>query len=169
MQAHAFDWLIPEQLGACVNPSVSYQAAAALRSGRVGLLINLHERPDPVELLRQLGAETLHLPVPNSDPPSQAQLDRGVAAITDALARGTRVAVHCGAGLGRSGTLLAAYFVTQTYSADEAIARVRAVRPGSIETLQQEQAVHEFSSRWAMRVSGSAPPSSLTSGDFGGD
>ena len=169
MQAHAFDWLIPEQLGACVNPSVGEQAAAALQSGRVGLLINLHERPDPVELLSQLGAETLHLPVPNSDPPSEDQLERGVAAITDALARGTRVAVHCGAGLGRTGTLLAAYFITQGDSADEAIARVRAGRPGSVETLQQERAVHEFSRRWASRRSGSALPSSLTSGDFGRD
>jgi atypical dual specificity phosphatase len=149
VQSHAFDWLIDEQLGACVNPSVGKEAAADLRTGRVGLLINLHERPDPAELLQQLGAETLHLPVPNSDAPSQAQLDTGVGAIGAALERGTRVAVHCGAGLGRSGTLLAAYLVSQGWEAEAAMARVRAVRPGSIETLEQEQAVHEFARRRA--------------------
>ena len=144
---HAFDWLLPEQLGACVNPSVGQQAALELESGRVRLLINLHERPDPPEMLSRLNAEPLHLPVSNSHSPTQDQLERGVAAIGEALGRGERVAVHCGAGLGRTGTLLAAYLVTQGYGAEDAIARVRAARPGSVETLEQEEAVHEFERR----------------------
>jgi atypical dual specificity phosphatase len=111
------------------------------------LLINLYERPDPPELLESLGAESLHLPVRNSDPPSQAQLERGVGAIREALATGRRVAVHCGAGLGRTGTLLAAYLVSEGYPAEEAITRIREVRPGSVETLEQEYAVHEFERR----------------------
>jgi atypical dual specificity phosphatase len=143
----AFDWLIPEQLAACVDPVAGVQAAEQLRAGRVTLLINLYERPDPPELLERLGAETLHLPVHNSDAPTQAQLDRGIAAIREALAAGRRVAVHCGAGLGRSGTLLAAYLVSEGRGAEEAIQRVRAARPGSIETLQQEAAVREYARR----------------------
>jgi atypical dual specificity phosphatase len=146
---NAFDWLIPQQLGACVNPMVGLQAAQALESGRVTLLINLHELPDAPELLARLRAETLHLPVTNPYPPTQAQLDVGVAAIRNALAQGERVAVHCAAGLGRTGTLLAAFLVSQGESADNAISRVRAVRPGSVETLEQEQAVHEFQRRRA--------------------
>jgi atypical dual specificity phosphatase len=149
VQARPLDWLIPGRLAACVNPAVGELAAAELETARVGLLINLHERPDPRDLLERLGAETLHLPVQNSDPPSPRQLEQGVAAISEALARGTRVAVHCAAGLGRTGTLLAAYLVSQGSSADEAIARVRAVRPGSVETLEQEQAVHDFARRIA--------------------
>jgi len=72
-----------------------------------------------------------------------------MAPMTETRSPSTEVCARCGAGLGRTGTLLAAYFVTQGDSADEAIARVRAGRPGSVETLQQEQAVHEFSRRWA--------------------
>jgi atypical dual specificity phosphatase len=144
---HAFDWLVPEQLAACVNPSVAEQAALELESGKVRLLINLHERADPPEMLRRLNAEPLHLPVADSNPPTQDQLDRGVAAIGEALGRGERVAVHCGAGLGRTGTLLAAYLVTQGYGAEDAIARVRAARPGSVETFEQEAAIHEFERR----------------------
>ena len=147
MPPHVFDWLLAEQLGACVNPSVSAPALAELRAGQVGLLINLHERPDPPTLLAELGASTLHLPVQNSDPPSQAQLDQGVAAIAAALGAGTRVAVHCGAGLGRSGTLLAAYLVSQGTPADAAIDEVRRTRPGSIETAEQERAVHAYAAR----------------------
>jgi atypical dual specificity phosphatase len=123
-----------------------------LEAGRVGLLVNLHERPDPPELLNRLGAETLHLPVQNSDPPTQQQLDVGVAAIRDALSQGTRVAVHCAAGLGRTGTLLAAYLVSQGCAPDDAIAQVRAARPGSVETAQQEAAIHQYATRIAAQA-----------------
>jgi atypical dual specificity phosphatase len=146
---NAFDWLIPGRLGACVNPSVGQQAAHMLAVGRVSLLVNMHEKPDEPELLERLGAESLHLPVPGSCAPTQEQLELGVRAISEALRREERVAVHCGAGLGRAGTLLAAYLVSQGCSADQAMERVRAARPGSIETLEQEQAVHDFARRRA--------------------
>ena len=147
MIPHVFDWLIPDQLGSCVNPSVSVSAAEELAARHVTVLINLHERADPPGLVAQLGAESLHLPVQNSDPPTQVQLDAGVAAISDALRSGSRVAVHCGAGLGRSGTLLAAYLVAEGAEPEVAIQQVRHARPGSIETLEQERAVHTFAQR----------------------
>jgi atypical dual specificity phosphatase len=149
VEIHAFDWVLPEQLGACVNPSVSELAAAELLTHRIGLLVNLHERPDPPDLLAQLQAETLHLPVADSLPPTQGQLERGVAAIGQGLREGKRVAVHCAAGLGRSGTLIAAYLVSAGSAPDAAIALVRKTRPGSIETDEQEAAVHEYARRHA--------------------
>lgn len=48
------------------------------------------------------------------------------------------------AGLGRSGTMAAAYLVATGTSADEAIAILRELRPGSIETAEQEAAVRRF-------------------------
>jgi atypical dual specificity phosphatase len=150
VDAHPLDWVIPGQLGACVNPAVGLLAAAEIRTAGVALLINLHEKPHPPELLTDLGVEMLHMPVPSTYAPTPEQLDRGVDAIHEALARGTRVVVHCGAGLGRTGTLVAAYLISQGAGADEAMERVRAARPGSIETLEQEQAVYQFAQRRAM-------------------
>jgi atypical dual specificity phosphatase len=146
---NAFDWLIPEQLGACVNPSVGKQAARMLEMGGIRLIVNMHEMPDEPELLERLGAVSLHLPVPGSCAPTQEQLDVGVEAICEALQNGDPVAVHCGAGLGRAGTMLAAYLVTQGCTAEEAMEQVRAARRGSIETVEQEQAVREFAIRRA--------------------
>ena len=57
------------------------------------------------------------------------------------------VAVHCGAGLGRTGVVLASYLVTTGMSASSAIAKVRKLRPHSIETDEQAESVEWFARR----------------------
>ena len=54
------------------------------------------------------------------------------------------VVVHCYAGQGRTGTMLACALVHQGMSAEEAIRLVRAMRPPSIDTLVQEQIIFDF-------------------------
>lgn len=77
-------------------------------------------------------------------------------ALCDDLLAGRRLVVHCKGGLGRAGTVAALILMdTQAVqSASSAIAKVRAVRPGAIETRAQE----EFIQRWTL------PPSKLESG-----
>jgi atypical dual specificity phosphatase len=79
--------------------------------------------------------------------PTQEQLDRCVSAIQRALEQGMGVAIHCTAGLGRTGTVLACYLIGQGQSAQNAIARMRRLRPGSIETEEQADAIVEFARR----------------------
>jgi len=55
------------------------------------------------------------------------------------------VMVHCLAGMGRTGTLLACYLVKyQKMSADDAIQKVRKERPGSIQSYPQEEMIFQF-------------------------
>ena len=55
--------------------------------------------------------------------------------------------VHCTAGKGRTGTVLAAYFVARGLDPEAAMAKVRGLRDGSIETDDQEEAVRAFARR----------------------
>ena len=139
-------WLMEDSLAACGYPR-SEAALRELADRGVTLLVNLHEQAHPSELLGRLGLTELHLPVPDFTAPTPEQLERGVAAIEQAVASDRKVAVHCGGGVGRTGTLLACYLVKGGLNPREAIVRVRAVRPGSVETPAQEAAVEEYSRR----------------------
>jgi atypical dual specificity phosphatase len=139
-------WLEEDCLAACRYPRTD-KALRELAEQGVAVLVNLHERPHSPEALACQGLTELHLPVPDFTPPTLAQLDHGIAAVEQAIADGQKVAVHCGAGLGRTGTLLACYLVKRGLGPDEAIARVRAVRPGSVETPEQEIAVKNYARR----------------------
>ena len=69
------------------------------------------------------------------------------ATLDDVLARirsGERVVVACRGGLGRTGTAVACLLVDGGVTARDAIARVRGVRPGTVERRGQEEFVRDW-------------------------
>ena len=113
----------------------------------IGVLISLTERPLEAEVVADAGMDYHHLPIADFRPPSPATIERAVTIVEQAEQDQTPVAVHCAAGIGRTGTILACILVARGHDPDDAIDIVRELRPGSIETSGQEVAVHEYAAR----------------------
>lgn len=119
----------------------------SLAESGVAALVSLTEEPLDPALVEKAGLEYLHLPVADFGVPSVDQIRLFVEFVRAAEKnRGGSTAVHCGSGLGRTGTMLACYLVAEGRSPDEAIAMVREARPGSVETPRQEELVRRVSS-----------------------
>lgn len=71
----------------------------------------------------------LYLPTVDDAAPSLEHLRQGAEFIAEELERGGGVYVHCGSGIGRAATLVAAYLVSTGQSPEEAWAEIRRVRP----------------------------------------
>lgn len=118
-----------------------------LQSLGIHQLINLRSHAHRPGRLAPHGLVEHHIPVPDFHAPTPAQLDAAVAIIKAAVAAGERIVLHCGAGLGRAGTVAACYLVAMGQDAAAAIQNVRSVRPGAVETEEQVAAVVDFSDR----------------------
>jgi atypical dual specificity phosphatase len=145
-QPHGFSWIDKPLLAAMARPADADELAWLRRQG-IELILSLTEEPLRRDWVNESGLLCLHVPVVDMEAPSQEQLDQCLSAVARANERGMGVGIHCGAGLGRTGVVLACYFVTKNMNANNAIARVRRLRPGSIETDDQADAVVQFARR----------------------
>ncbi len=135
-----FDWIVEGQVAAMAKPWP--QDVPELRRLGVTAVLSLTERVPTA--LDAAGFSTLALPVRDFHAPTQAQLGAAVDFIEKAVNSGGACAVHCGAGLGRTGTVVAAWLVRRGRAPRAAIEEVRRRRPGSVETKEQEDAVAAF-------------------------
>jgi protein-tyrosine phosphatase len=105
----------------------------------------LLEAGAPVHLLMEELAghsvEWLHLPICDMMAPDE-RFEKAWVDLWPRLDRtfqeGGRVFIHCYAGLGRTGTVASLILMQYGFSARDAIQQVRAARPGSIQSFEQE-------------------------------
>lgn len=138
-----FSWVVPGQVAGSARP-MSDDALAVLAQHGVRALVTLTETPVAEESLLRTNLASVHVPVADFTAPTLAQVEEAVAAIDDFRARDLPVVVHCAAGIGRTGTVLACYLVSLGADPSAAIDQIREQRPGSIETPEQEAVVREY-------------------------
>ncbi|BBK41613.1 hypothetical protein STVA_16330 [Allostella vacuolata] len=96
------------------------------------------------QAMRDAGLDWHHLPILDLRAPDavfEQSWEATASVILSRLDRGERVMVHCRGGFGRTGTVAARLLVLRGVEPAAAIALVRHVRPGSIETDDQERYV----------------------------
>jgi protein-tyrosine phosphatase len=154
-------WVIPDVLAGMPMPFVHPERRMAgggvltafddelppLHSVGVRAVVSLLNIPSDALVYESAGFAFLCLPVPDGGSPTMEQAEEFVRFICEQRAAQRPVAVHCEAGLGRTGTLLATYLIAQGDGAAAAIARVRAVERVAVETARQIQFLEQYAER----------------------
>lgn len=110
----------------------------------VRAVVSLLNIPTDAAVFESADFTFLCLPVLDGHGPTMEQASRFVQFVTEQRAAHRPVAVHCEAGLGRTGTMLAVYLISQGESAEAAISRIRGVESSAVETPRQIQFLQEF-------------------------
>ena len=119
----------------------------ALYSAGVRAVVSLLNIPSDVPVYESAGFSFLCLPVPDGGAPTFEQAEEFLRFVSEQRTTQRPVAVHCEAGLGRTGTALAMYLVAQGESAAGAIEKVRAVERVAIETPRQIYFLEQYAER----------------------
>lgn len=142
-----FSWVIEKKLSGMPFPGVfepEVDDIKFLKEMGITLLVSLTLNTPKLDLMRAENIRSLHYPVKDFHAPTIEQLHNFCLKADEEIIGGGSVAVHCYAGKGRTGTFLAAYLVFKGAEAVGAIELIRDLRPGSIETEEQEEVVRVF-------------------------
>jgi len=134
-----FSWLIEEKLAGSGMPTSFEELDWVLKQG-VKSIVTMTENALPEKWVSEI--RYLHVPTPDLTAPDMEKIDTAVDFIHENIIDNQAVMVHCAAGMGRAGTILACYLVKyQKYSSEDAVKKIRKERPGSIQNETQELAI----------------------------
>lgn len=151
-----FHWLVPGKLAGCPKPGVVAPLdhdLALLKGMGITLLINLTEHAPNADALARHGLKSFHMRVEDRHAPPLLWAKLLLAKMATFMRNGEVLAVHCLAGLGRTGTILCAWLVREGLTADEALRRLRTIDAGFVQTREQENLLHELETNLLIRAS----------------
>ena len=128
------NWIEPGVLAASGIP-LGIKDLQSLYEQDIRAIVTLTEHPLTVQqeitpqVLDEIGLTCLHAPVVDQYPPDVATVRETVQFINQMKAQGQPVLLHCHAGIGRTGTMLHAYYLAEGLSLAEARAKVKAGKP----------------------------------------
>ena len=137
-----FSWIIEEKLAGSAIPT-SKEEIDWLKQEGVKSIVTIREEPLEDEWIKDVNY--LHVHSNDMGIPEFSDLVDSVDFIHQRITNDEPVMVHCLAGLGRTGTILACYLIKyENMSADDAVEKVRRERHGSIQSFSQEEIIFRF-------------------------
>jgi len=137
-----FSWIIENKLAGSAIPTSIDEVQWAIEQG-VKSIVTIREDPLDDDWVKDVNY--LHVSSNDMGVPEFADLTFAVDFIHRRITNNEPVMVHCLAGMGRTGTILACYLIKyQKMSANEATEKVREKRPGSIQSYPQEEIIFRF-------------------------
>ncbi len=137
-----FSWIVENELAGSAIPTSTDEVQWLIEQG-IKSIVTIREEPLNDEWVKDVNY--LHILSNDMSVPEFNDLIHTVDFIHRRLANNEPVLVHCLAGLGRTGTILACYLVKyQNLSAEQAIQKIREERPGSIQSYPQEEIIFQF-------------------------
>tara|TARA_B100000929_G_scaffold269576_1_gene239190 strand:+ start:154 stop:648 length:495 start_codon:yes stop_codon:yes gene_type:complete len=137
-----FSWLIDEKLAGSAIPTSKDEINWVKEQG-VKSVVTIREEPLDDDWINDI--KYLHVHSNDMGVPEFNDLVSTIDYIHRRIEENEPVMIHCLAGLGRTGTLLACYLIKyENMSADDAIKKVREERHGSIQSFPQEEIIFRF-------------------------
>jgi len=139
-----FSWLIKGELAGSARPEGEPQLRWLRDAGIRAIVCLNKERPLDDKQVTGLGFEYLFIPVKDFTAPQPEDITEFVKFTNEMIQHKLPVLVCCGAGIGRTGTMLAVYLVSQCASPEVALKRVEEKRGIGVESYEQREAIFEY-------------------------
>lgn len=143
-----FLWLKKGLLAGTPRPGIvqdlEYDLDALKRVG-VTTLVSLTTQPVDAETLKNYGIQGMWMPIKDMHAPELEEAELMCRKTASLMAQGHAVAYHCRAGLGRTGTMLAAHLIMEGKSALDALESVRRIEPRWVQSDEQVRFLERFS------------------------
>lgn len=140
-----FKWVLPGILAGSGRPGLLGNLDTDLeylRSAGIEMVISLTK--EPLALPDGCTLTVLHFPIPDMGISTPRKTKDLCDFILDTISRRQSVLVHCKAGLGRTGTILACLLVSRGSKPENAIQRLRQLTPYYIQSQIQEKFVEHY-------------------------
>ena len=136
-----FVWLLPGQLAGTPVPGIvrtAEQDLEDLKQIGISRLLTLTEQPFNAALALSFGIQTTHLSIVDMQAPEISAAIATCREIDSCLLAGESIAVHCKAGLGRTGTMLAAYWLWLGAGGRSALKAIETIRRLNTNMIQSQ-------------------------------